>query len=224
MNAYDLYLLSCDNIDSSNLNRFIQHLSTERQVKARNFRQEKDTIRTVLGEMLLRYALSQMTPRYMSEIPLRFTYNTYGKPLLPDQPDISFNISHSGDWIACAVSDSEIGIDIEEINLDIDLSIANHYFHKKEIELINAASASESYHNFFRFWTAKESYLKCIGKGLGEPLNNFYVSDNNLILEDKITSYHIYFHSILKNYALSVCSSNSYKMPALPTYVTIEDL
>lgn len=224
MNAYDLYLLSCDNIDCSNLSPFIQYLSPERQVKARNFRQEKDTVRTVLGEMLLRYALSQKAPEYMPEIPLQFTYNPYGKPLLPDQPDISFNISHSGNWIACAVSDSEVGIDIEEINLDIDLNIASHYFHKKEIELINTASASESYQYFFRFWTAKESYLKCIGKGLGEPLNNFYVSDNTLILEDKITSYHINFYRILNNYALSVCSNSSYMTPALPAYVSIKDL
>jgi len=220
--AYELYLLSIENIDSSIVNNFIQYLSPERQKKVRNYRLEIDTIRTVCGEMLLRYALSERKGSSLPEIPLHFTYNPYGKPLLPDYPDVSFNISHSGNWVACAISDSGIGIDIEQISYDIDLNIANHYFHQKEIQIIRTTAASESYHHFFRFWTAKESYLKCVGKGLGDPLNNFYVSDNTIILNERITPWHIYYYDTLNNYALSVCSNSSYTAPALSVQVSME--
>ncbi|MDW2800463.1 4'-phosphopantetheinyl transferase superfamily protein [Clostridium boliviensis] len=222
--AYDLYLFSCNNINSSILNNFIQLLSQERQKKAIKYRHEIDTTRTVCGEMLLRYGLSKRSGSALPETPLQFTYNSYGKPILPDYPDIFFNISHSGDWVACAVSDSEIGIDIEQISLGMDLDIANHYFHEKEIQLINSVTVPESYHYFFQFWTAKESYLKCIGKGLGEPLNNFYVSEKTIILENKITPYHINFYKTSVNYVLSVCCTSSFIAPASPSYVSIEDI
>nr|WP_314460553.1 4'-phosphopantetheinyl transferase superfamily protein [uncultured Clostridium sp.] len=222
--AYELYILSIENINISIVNKFMHHLSPERQKKARNYRMEIDTVRTVCGEMLLRYALSQRSESSLPEIPLHFTYNPYGKPLLPDYPDLSFNISHSGSWVACAISDSGIGTDIEQISYNIDLNIAKHYFHPKEIQIIHTTAAPESYHHFFRFWTAKESYLKCVGKGLGDPLNNFYVSDNTIILEGQITPCHIYFYETLNNYALSVCSTSSYTAPALPVSVSIEDI
>lgn len=222
--AYELYILSIENIDSSIVNKFIQNLSPERQKKALVYRQEIDTVRTVCGEMLLRYALSQRSGSSLPEIPLHFTYNPYGKPLLLDYPEVSFNISHSGNWVACAISDSGIGIDIEQISYDIDLSIANHYFHQKEIQIIHSAAAPESYQYFFRFWTAKESYLKCVGKGLGEPLNNFYVSQNTIIFENQITPYHIYFYKTLNNYALSVCSTSSFSSTVLPSYFSLEDI
>ncbi|WP_097006049.1 4'-phosphopantetheinyl transferase family protein [Lacrimispora amygdalina] len=222
--AYELYILSCNNINSSILKTFIQLLSQERQKKAIKYRHEIDIARTVCGEMLLRYGLSKRSGSAIPETPLQFTYNPYGKPILPDYPDVSFNISHSGDLVACAVSDSDIGIDIEQISLDMDLDIANHYFHEKEIQLINSVTAPESYHYFFRFWTAKESYLKCIGKGLGEPLNNFYVSEKTITLENHPTPYLINYYKISDDYALSVCSPSSYTAPALPVYVSIEDL
>ena len=37
-----------------------------------------------------------------------------GKPFLPGLPDIHFNLSHSGDYIACAFSDQEVGLDLQE--------------------------------------------------------------------------------------------------------------
>nr|WP_288827060.1 4'-phosphopantetheinyl transferase superfamily protein [uncultured Clostridium sp.] len=222
--AYELYILSIKNIDSIIINNFIQYLSPERQKKATNYRLETDTIRTVCGEMLLRYALSKRQGSSLPKIPLHFTYNSYGKPLLQDYPDVSFNISHSGNWVACAISDSGIGIDIEQINYDIDLNIANHYFHQKERQIIHTTAAPESYHHFFRFWTAKESYLKCIGRGLGDPLNNFYVSDNTIILEGRITPWHIYYYDSLNNYTLSVCSASSNTVPILPVCLSIENI
>ena len=41
-------------------------------------------------------------------------YNENRKPYVKNNP-IYFNISHSGEYIVCVVSDKEIGVDIQEV-------------------------------------------------------------------------------------------------------------
>ena len=36
-----------------------------------------------------------------------------GKPFFPDIPEVRFNLSHSGDRIACVFSDKETGLDLQ---------------------------------------------------------------------------------------------------------------
>ena len=40
----------------------------------------------------------------------KLRYNEYGKPYL-ESGGLFFNLSHSGEYVACAISDKEIGID-----------------------------------------------------------------------------------------------------------------
>ena len=64
-----------------------------------------------------------------------------GKPSFRDHPEIHFSLSHSGDYVMCAISDSPIGCDIEkDAPLDEDV--------KKEV-----GSIAE--------WTLKEAAFKC---------------------------------------------------------------
>ena len=42
-----------------------------------------------------------------------------GKPFIPGLADIHFNLSHSGDYIACAFSDQEVGLDLREQHGDV---------------------------------------------------------------------------------------------------------
>jgi hypothetical protein len=45
---------------------------------------------------------------------LQIEYGKNGKPYLPDYPGIYFNISHSGDYVAVALSCHPVGIDVQE--------------------------------------------------------------------------------------------------------------
>ena len=46
---------------------------------------------------------------------LKFEKNQYGKPYLSEHPDFYFNISHSGEYVLCAIDNNPIGVDIEEV-------------------------------------------------------------------------------------------------------------
>lgn len=93
------------------------------------------------------------------------SYNYYGKPL---SPNIYFNISHSGSYVIFSKSSYDIGIDIEEIK-DYDIDILNYSMNKQEISKIN------NNQDFYKYWTLKESLLKCIGIGLNDDLKNINI-------------------------------------------------
>lgn len=61
-----------------------------------------------------------------------------GKPFIPGLPDIHFNLSHSGEYIACAFSDKEIGLDLQEHSRPKAsiLRIAKRFFTAKEYEAV----------------------------------------------------------------------------------------
>lgn len=59
----------------------------------------------------------------------------FSKPYIKNSNDLYFNISHSCDWIICAWSNHEIGVDLENIR-HIDLDIARVQFCNDEYTYI----------------------------------------------------------------------------------------
>ena len=115
---------------------------------------------------------------------LDLKYNEYGKPYFDE---FCFNISHSKDYIAVAISNENVGVDIQYIN-DNNLN--------KLSKKINANS-NDKYEVFKRF-SALEAYLKYVGTGL---------LPSKLKEEVEIT-----YQQIIKNendeYILSIYSKN----------------
>ena len=68
------------------------------------------------------------------EIPVSWEYLQNGKPRLLKYLNFFYNISHSGDYAICAVSDSEVGVDIQKIRKP-DMRIAKRYFTEDEYNL-----------------------------------------------------------------------------------------
>ncbi|MDY6426445.1 MAG: 4'-phosphopantetheinyl transferase superfamily protein, partial [Bacteroidales bacterium] len=57
-----------------------------------------------------------------------------------------------------------------------DLDIAKRFFTSEEYDLIKSQKTDELQTKmFFRIWTLKESFVKCIGTGLSTPLNEFSI-------------------------------------------------
>lgn len=92
---------------------------------------------------------------------LHFEKGERGKPFLSNNPCF-FSVSHSGGFVAVAVADEEIGIDIETIKQRRQ-SVEKRVFNESEIKLI--AESTDCDEAFYRLWTLKESYLKAIGTG-----------------------------------------------------------
>lgn len=84
------------------------------------------------------------------------------------------NLSHSGDYVICAVSNRPIGCDIEKIK-EAPVKVAERYFAKSEAEYLKSLDEEEQDEEFFRLWTIKESYTKMNGRGLSMGLKTFEV-------------------------------------------------
>lgn len=110
---------------------------------------------------------------------LRFETNEYGKPHLVDH-DLSFNLSHSGDYGLLAVDEvgtRPCGVDIEQITRTIEINdIAPHYFSPAEQTELYALPPDQQTNGFFKLWTRKEAYIKACGLGLNIPLHDFDIT------------------------------------------------
>ena len=97
----------------------------------------------------------------------------YGDKNKPFADNCCVSISHSGDMVAVCTSDKPIGIDIEKIDRERDLSkIANRFYHGKELEEFKKNPTADL---FFEIWTKKEAYSKIGGEGVGEVFKGFDV-------------------------------------------------
>ena len=107
-----------------------------------------------------------------------------GKPYLPRCPELFFSLSHSGTLAMCAAADRSVGCDIQTVT-PRSLRIAERFFTAAEQERIfSQATEDARLDMFYRIWTLKESFVKCIGLGLALPLDSFtvYPEDNGEIV------------------------------------------
>lgn len=97
---------------------------------------------------------------------LVFCLNRYGKPYLKGQPWF-FNLSHSDEKLVIAVSETEIGVDIELCRQRKNLAdLTRHCFAAEEIAYWNGLPDAQKTRAFYQFWTAKEAFVKATGRGL----------------------------------------------------------
>lgn len=96
----------------------------------------------------------------------------HGKPALPKEFGLYFNLSHSGDYVLCAVADREIGADIQR-HEKYEERLAERFFHSEELAYLRESEDRERC--FYDLWCLKESCIKCTGRGLGTGLERFSV-------------------------------------------------
>ncbi len=84
-------------------------------------------------------------------------FSEYGKPYAPCKK--KFSISHSSELCAIAISDSEIGLDVEKIE-EVFPSEAKMIFTEEERKW-----AEDCIERLYQLWTMKESVLKAVGMG-----------------------------------------------------------
>lgn len=169
-----------------------------------------DRIRSLLGELLIRtVAINRLR---IDNNSLTFDKNQFGKPFLKGYPKFHFNISHSGDYVVCAISNSLIGIDIEKINQIDYEAIAKDFFSSPEYLYITQNDKHNNLKKFYNIWTLKESFIKCCGIGLSMPLDTFTIIKNHNHIRvasakgEFKTRYYFKLFDIDREYKLAVCS------------------
>ena len=86
-----------------------------------------------------------------------------GKPYFVDSP-LHFSVSHTKNYVFVALSDKPIGIDAEELDRDIKLSLAEKFLSPGEYAQYE--NAQDKRLALLRFWVLKEAAGKCTGEGL----------------------------------------------------------
>lgn len=120
-----------------------------------------------------RNALRSILAAYLDAAPddLRLRRRRDGKPEL-DRPfaasGLRFNLSHSGDWLALAVTRGrEVGIDIERRRaIDNEAAFVRRVLIGAERDQLRGLSATRRLARIFDFWTCKEAYVKATGQRL----------------------------------------------------------
>lgn len=193
-------------------------VSPARRKKAARYRKRADAALSLAAELLLRFAFLQAGEPF----PTAFLTAPNGKPFAPDCP-LHFNLSHSGTWALCAVSDAEIGCDVEKID-PAHADVAKRFFTAAEnAQLDEAKTEAERVCRFFRMWTLKESFQKAVGQGLKLPLSSFSVTLGEPSRIDTAPDAALCEYSDLPGYACAFCTLSNEEPPPL-SVVFIEEL
>ena len=150
-----------------------------RQKKASRYKAVPVRRRCIAAYALLEYAMREL----MADVGIDYREDVLpvfeddrGKPYFTGIP-VYFNISHSGDRVAVAVSDSEVGCDVERKNGRV-LQIAKRFFTEEEFAYLSGMDNDDVRRlEFTRLWTLKESVVKCSGEGLGRAFSDFSLVD-----------------------------------------------
>jgi 4'-phosphopantetheinyl transferase len=167
--------------------------------KAEHYRFYEDKIRYLAGKIALKMLLKE----YSGVDKIVFSKGKYGKlywKAPPGQREITFNLSHSGEWVlAIFACQQAVGIDVQKTGeIPEYMEIAEKFFAAEEEEEIREAGNSE---RFYQYWAAKEAYLKALGIGLNRGMNFFSVRGNRIIENGKVKSGWKLYPILIKDYA-----------------------
>ena len=200
-----IYALDISSLEmNAQYNRLLSCVSADQRKRIEQFHFAEDKKRTLYGDVLSRCVIGDL--RHMPMGSIEFVKNKFGKPFASGFPPVYFNISHSGDWVICAVGEREVGVDVEEIK-PIDLGIARRFYTPNESRLVLSGCEEERLKTFYLLWTLKESYTKYVGKGLSIPLNSFEIVNTErgysiAGLEDEIA---MWSAGMSDRYIISIC-------------------
>lgn len=134
----------------------------QQRILCQRIKQNADTM--VIGGALARYMLWK---EFCIPWDAHIAYGEFGKPCLSDYPDVHFNISHSGRYVACVVCNKSVGVDVQEITSyrpDVATKVCSN------VELTQIEASGNQAAEFTKIWTIKEAYLKMLGLGIGHGL------------------------------------------------------
>ena len=123
------------------------------------------------------------------DLPFRIVKEPGGKPAVVDKNGepypVHVSVTHTGDWLACAVGDYPMGIDAELKDRSVKAGLIRRICTEDEVQWLEQAMTEvpeEQKEEWLRqkliwLWVRKEAYVKYLGTGIGEGLKTFSVLD-----------------------------------------------
>lgn len=161
MKATEIYLLDISSLSSQPLKEAFEEIKEHfvfTQGKSPSERKESLAAKLLLHRVLTQKGLKAY----------KVFYPENEKPRLDGE--LSFNISHSGDFVALALSPYPVGCDIQQIR-PYNPKVAKRNYCPEERAMIEAEENKDN--AFIRLWALKESILKFTGEGISGGLDCF---------------------------------------------------
>jgi len=185
------------------------------QARLKQYTRWQDYQLSVMGRALLSFGLKIMglTKHRWQHI----QYTAFGKPYLDGGPH--FSITHSGEYVACMISEERIlGIDLE-IQRPIDLSEFQYMFHPQEWRVLE--QTPDILACFYGYWTLKEAVIKAHGSGLNISLSTLNVTGKTCQLDN--STWHLYPSYTLPGYSFAIAANKPAPFPAPVHHISLEE-
>ena len=116
----------------------------------------------IAGRVMLRLALGTLLRLPARAVRLRDRPGNAPALDIDVFPQPGYSISHSGSWVACAVSaGAPVGLDIERIDPSRDvLALAGQAFGSAVAAQLSLLGSQERMHAFYRMWCRHEAQIK----------------------------------------------------------------
>jgi 4'-phosphopantetheinyl transferase len=147
------------------------------------YRREVDKLRFLTGRALVRAVAATELDVSPSTVTLDSSCYDCGKP--HGKPKVvgstlEVSISHSGDWVALAVtSGPPVGVDVEEVRAAEVDDLAGIAFSPAELATFATVPTDQRRGAFFTYWSRKEAVLKATGKGMSVPMSKLTLTGHN---------------------------------------------
>jgi 4'-phosphopantetheinyl transferase len=181
MNLINIFITSfTDQLERGLFLDYLSFLSPELIEKNSNYVRWQNRHSHLFGKLLLIEALKEHGIE--NDIWKYVAYNAYQRPYLTLN-EYDFNISHSGDYVICAVGKKiKLGIDIEE-NRNVNFQNFKQVMSPGQWNKINHSNYPMK--EFYKYWTIKESVIKADGRGFTIPLDELEVNNNTIHYDDQ---------------------------------------
>lgn len=196
MKAFILfYRLGSKVISDESLHALLHELPEAKRQSLSRITHSETRHHSLVGMYLLQQAMQLAGNKHFSLQQVH--YPQQGKPFINGNFD--FNISHSHDYVVCAVAEnSRLGIDIEQ-RRDIDASRFARYFSRSLLENMQVRPGL-----FFDYWTQKEAVAKATGTGI-RALSTIKLDGNRASYQGQ--TWYLSEIPVAENYACSLASS-----------------
>ena len=145
---------------------YLPYASAERRESVARFRHASDRSRSLWAELFARQCLAEAAG--VSPLEVGIAHDGKGKPFWKGS-SFFVSLSHSGGYIAVAVGQDAVGVDVEKKRKAAP-AVAKRWFRPEENALLETLSEPERTRLFFRLWTMKEAALKYAGEGISGGL------------------------------------------------------
>jgi 4'-phosphopantetheinyl transferase len=137
------------------------------------YRREIDKFRFLTGRALIRGVVGAELGVPPGDVVIDSSCFGCGKPHgKPKVDGLEVSISHSGEWVALALTESApVGVDVEEVrDAEVD-DLARISFSAAELAAFRAVPQDRRKAAFFTYWSRKEAVVKATGKGMSVAMS-----------------------------------------------------